>query len=381
MNGPCRKFLAAALAALAAANSYAAEPARSAVETGAPAPEPAGVWTKGEPVSLAELRGKKAVVFYFWTVDQRALDDIPRMAQTARQFADKPVAFVGVGCDSLNKVKGFFRVKELDFPILADDRAAFTRRFMREGERLPLAAVVDKEGRLVWRGNTAALPAVLAKVLDGKFDLKENIRREKFSFQVSAALRKNHYEEAVALIDTELKDHPANVELVSLKATILARALKEPKQALKAVDEALEHAPKNVAFHEIKMKLLHSVGDPAELKRFYAGLCRTFADDPMLLQRFAAVEMGRPVADQQPELYCMLMTAARNSPNFKNDRERGITELVYSQMLASCARPDLAIEAAERAVKLLADSPERKEAETMLAFYRRIAETARALGK
>ena len=42
-----------------------------------------------------------------------------------------------------------------------------------------------------------------------------------------------------------------------------------------------------------------------------------------------------------------------------------------------CPKP--AVAAAERAVKLLADAPERKEAEAVLAFNRRIAEAAKSL--
>ena len=252
-------------------------------------------------------------------------------------------------------------------------------RFLRPGDRLPAVAIVDKEGRMVWRGVPAAMPAVLDKILDGSFDLKEHIRREKFADKVKAALSKSHFEEAVALIDGELKLHPANVELVSLKTSILARALKQPEDALKAVDEALKNAPKEIAFLEIKMKLLYSMHDDAGLERFYAGVCRTFADRPTVLMRFANVEMRRPVFEQRPELYRMLMTAAHESKNFKDDRERGFVELGYSQMVLMCGRPDLAVKGAERALKLLKGAPEEKEAETMLAFYRRVLAASKRL--
>ena len=372
-------FLCAAT--LAALGAEVPERAARMLETGETPPELAGAWSKGAPVKLAEQRGKNAVVLYFWAVNQATLQDMPRFAAIARKYRGKPVTFVGVGCDRADKVAGFFRVRELEMPVLVDDRFAVRGTFLHPEDRLPVAAIVDKEGRLVWRGSPNAVPAVLDKVLDGTFDLKEHIRREKFADKVKAALRKSHYEEAVALIDGELEIHPANVELVSLKASILARALKQPELALKAMDEALKTSPREIAFHEIKMKLLYSMHDEAGLVRFYADLCRIFADDPIVLVRFAGVEMGRPVVDNRPEFYRMLMTAARNSRNFKDDRERGIVELGYSRMLLTCGRPDLAVESAERAAELLKDAPERKEAETMLAFYRRVAETAKRLKK
>ena len=378
-----KKFFMAVVctAALAALGAEVPGPAARMLETGENVPELAGAWSKGNPVKLAEQRGKNAVVLYFWAVNQPTLQDMPRFAEIARKYQGKPAVFVGVGCDRADKVAGFFRVRELPMPVLIDDKFAVRRVFLRPEDRLPAAAIVDKEGRLVWRGNPNAVPGVLNKVLDGTFDLKEHIRREKFAEKVKAALRKSHYEEAVSLIDGELRIHPANVELVALKASLLARALKQPELALKAVDEALRSSPQEIAFHEIKMKLLYSMHDEAGLARFYADMCRIFADKPVVLMRFAGVEMERPVVDNRPEFYRLLMTAARNGKNFKDDRERGIVELGYSRMLATCGRPELAVDSAERAVELLKDAPERKEAEAMLAFYRRLAETAKRLKK
>lgn len=378
-----KKFFMAVVctAALAALGAEVPGPAARMLETGENVPELAGAWSKGTPVKLAEQRGKNAVVLYFWAVNQPTLQDMPRFAEIARKYQGKPAVFVGVGCDRADKVAGFFRVRELPMPVLIDDKFAVRRVFLRPEDRLPAAAIVDREGRLVWRGSPNAVPGVLNKVLDGTFDLKEHIRREKFAEKVRAALRKSHYEEAVSLIDGELRIHPANVELVALKASLLARALKQPELALKAVDEALRSSPREIAFHEIKMKLLYSMHDEAGLARFYADMCRIFADKPVVLMRFAGVEMERPVVDNRPEFYRLLMTAARNGKNFKDDRERGIVELGYSRMLATCGRPELAVDSAERAVELLKDAPERKEAEAMLAFYRRLAETAKRLKK
>ena len=378
-----KRFFAAAICAvtLAAPGAEVRKPAARMVETGGNAPELAGAWSKGTPVRLAEQRGKNAVVLYFWAVNQTTLQDMPRFAEITRKYQGKPVTFVGIGCDRPDKVSGFFRVRELPMPVLIDDKFSVRSVFLRPEDRLPAAAIVDREGRLVWRGNPNAVPAILNKVLDGTFDLKEHIRREKFAEKVKAALRKSHYEEAISLIDDELKIHPANVELVALKASLLARALKQPELALKAVDEALKSSPQEIAFHEIKMKLLYSMHDEAGMVRFYADVCRVFADKPLVLMRFAGVEMERPVVDNRPEFYRMLMTAAHDCKNFKDDRERGIVELGYSRMLATCGRPELAVASAERAAELLKDAPERKEAETMLAFYRRLAETAKRLKK
>ncbi len=352
-----------------------------AVATGELVPELAGVWTKGEPVKIADQKGKRFTVLYFWTVNQQSLSDMPRMADIARRYADKPVVFVGIGCDEVKKVFEFFRAKELPMPVMADDKYDTLRRFLRPSDRVPLAVVVDKSGRLVWRGNSAALPAWLDRLLEGKFDLKEHVRREKGSDQGSAALGKSHYEEAIKLIDGELKCYPGNVELVSLKANIFLRGFKQPEKAIGAVEDGLRQSPKELAFYELKMKLLHSTGRDEELPDFYNRLCAVFADRPMVLLRFANIEMNRPVKDSRPELFFKLMKAAYDSGNFKDDREKGLVTLAYARMLYFCGRPRLALTASKRALVLLKGKPEYDEARELVAYFNRVCNLAKTIGE
>jgi len=370
-----KRFLfvfACVLAVGAAAAEKAPAPVVTATATGEAAPELSGAWTKGGSVKLAEQRGKKVTVLYFWTVNQQSLEDMPRMAEVAKKFADRPVVFAGIGCDEVKKVAGFFRVKELPMPVLADDKYEMLRRYLRPTDRVPLAVVVDKAGRLAWRGNTASLPGALEKILSDKFDLDEHIRREKFSQAVSEALGKNHYEDALKLIDGELKRFPGNVELISVKANILYRGLKEPKQALKAADEGIGHSPKEVRFYDLKLRLLRNAGMDGELPAFYEQVCRAFADQPLVLLRFAAAEMNRPVQESRPELFHKLVTAAYSSPKFRDDRERGIATLVYARMLYLCGCPQQAFVVSKRAMPLLKGKPEYKEAQALMVYLNRI---------
>ena len=350
-----------------------------AVATGDLVPELTGAWSKGGPVRIAEQKGKKVTVLYFWAVNQPSLEDMPRMGEVAKSFANQPVTFVGIGCDAVNKVAEFFRAKELPMPILVDDKLSNLCRFLRPTDRLPLAVIVDREGRLVWRGATPALPPILREVVDGKFDLKEHIRREAFAEKVRTALGKSHYEEALKLIDGELKNYPGNVELISLKANIWTRGLQKPREAVKAVEEGLKAAPREVALYELKIKLLRITRDYAALAKFYDDAIRVFADDPRPLLRFAEMEMQQPLRDNRPELYCKLFKAARASKGLKDDRERGLVELAHARMLFFCGRPELAFAGAKRAAVLLKDSPRYEEARTMAEFYRRAANVSKQL--
>ena len=373
--------LGAALSLSGADKIAASETAVAAVATGEPVPELSGIWTKGEPVKLADQKGKNFTVLYFWTVNQQSLEDMPRMGEVVKRFEGKPVVFAGVGCDEVKKVSGFFRAKELPMPVLADDKYLTLRRFLRSSDRVPLAVIVDRDGRLVWRGNSAALPGVLDKLLEGKFDLTEHIRREKFSAQVSSALAKSHYEEALKLIDGELLRHPGNVELVSIKANILFRGLKRPADAVGAVDDGLKVKPRELAFYDLKLKLLRSSGKEAEIADFYDRVCKVFADKPQVLMRFAELEMSRPVRESRPALFHKLMTAANASPKFADDRERGVVALAYARMLYFCGRPELAFTASKRALVLLKDKPEYEEAKAMMSFFNNVAALAKQIDK
>jgi peroxiredoxin len=350
-----------------------------AVATGDLVPELSGAWSKGGPVRIAEQKGKKVTVLYFWAVNQPSLEDMPRMGEVAKRFADKPVTFVGIGCDAVNKVAEFFRAKELPMPILIDDKLANLCHFLRPNDRVPLAVIVDREGRLAWRGAASALPPVLEEVLEGKFDLKEHVRREAFAEEVRTALGKNHYEEALKLIDGELKSYPGNVELIAIKANIWTRGLKKPEQAIRAVDDGLKSSPRAAALYKLKVKLLHMTNDYAALAKFYDDVIRVFADEPLLLMSFAEMEIQQPLRENRPELYCKLFKAARASKGLKDDRERGIVELAHARMLFFCGRPELAFSGAKRAVVLLKDSPQYEEARTMAEFYRRAAAMSKQL--
>ena len=365
-------------AALRAAPPAAEIPA---LATGETAPELSGAWTRGEPVKLADQRGKKLTVLYFWTVSQNTLADLPHFKEAVKRFSGKPVVFVGIGCDEFRKVGKFSEAWKIPVPVLADDQLAMLRRFLRKSDRVPLAVVIDKEGRLVWRGRSAVLPAVLDLIAAGKFDLGENIRREKLSEQISSALARGHYEDALKLIDGELARDPVNPELVSGKALILARDLKRPEDALKTVDAALAAAPKRLALYDLKLRMINLTKMEKLLPEFYDRMCENFADRPVVLLRYGELGMNRPLKEQRPELYCKLISAARRAPKFKDDREKGIVILFYARMLHQCGLPAAAFTETREAMQLLKGKPEYQEAQELYVFFAGMTKMQKLLHK
>jgi len=344
-----------------------------AVATGEAAPELSGAWTRGDPVKIADRRGKNLTVLYFWTVSQHTLNDLPRFKEIVKRFSDRPVTFVGVGCDEFRKVDKFSAAWDMPFPVLADDKLEMLRRYLRKNDRVPLAVVVDKEGRLVWRGKTGVLPRALEDILNGKFDLAENIRKEKLADEISSALARGHCEDALKLIDAELAREPANPELVSIKSLILIRDLKRPDDGIAAIDAAIAKNPRKLALYDLKLRMLHFAKLEKLLPELYDKLCENFADRPAVLMRYGEIEMNRPLQDNRPELYYRLISAAYRAPKFKDAREQGIVTLFYARMLHQCGMPMEAFVVTRKALELLKDKPEYEEAKVLYAFFARAA--------
>ncbi len=365
----------AALAAVFLTVAAAAAPAPQQPETlktGAAAPElPARAWLNGKPLKLGEFKGKKPVVLYFWTITQECASTFPNIAAIAKHYNQK-VGFIGVGCEEPTKMKNFFRLKELPFPVIADDLLELVNLFLRDRDRVPTAVVIDQEGRVAWRGKVDTLPGVLEELLTGKFDLAGNIKREEFSNEVMEAMEKKEYEKVLKLITKELESYPGNMELIGLKAKVLSQALGRTDDALAFLEQEHKTAPKNVQIYELAFGILKDAGLFDRNELWCDRLTVNFADQPMLLLQFAKQEMGRPVGEINLENAYKLTRAAYGAPKFANDREKGLAASEYARVLYFCGRPDLALEKGKEAAMLLKDAKESRMAREYVVYYNKI---------
>jgi peroxiredoxin Q/BCP len=140
---------------------------RTLPEIGKPAPDFKLASTDDKDVSLADFKGKQAVVLYFYP-----RDDTPGCTAEACSFRDLRTMFeengaeiLGVSTDTVSKHKKFQAKYHLTFPLLADTDHAVAdqygvwqqRKFMGR-EYMGIARttfVVDKQGTI-----TAVFPNV-----------------------------------------------------------------------------------------------------------------------------------------------------------------------------------------------------------------------------
>lgn len=367
------KFAARLVAVLlfcsAAAGVFAAPAVSPAVETGVAAPElEVKKWIKGGPVRLADLKGKKCAVLFFWTMSRNGTASFAEIALLAHKLGEKEVQFVAIGCDSADSIAKFNRLDELPFPVAADNMLATVNHYMRPGDRIPMAAIVDRDGVLVWRGAVGGVAAVLPDVIAGKFNLKQYIEREKFSQAVMSAIRIKDYPTALKLLDEELKKNPGNLELLNVKIPLQGKLMKDLDGAEKTALAAVGHAPKEPRIYWLILNVLQDSGRTGRLAPWIDRAAENFSDQPRVLLTFARQEMNQQLTALRPWNACKLLEAAWKSGKFKDDRERGIAAGEYARALYFCGRPDLALNLAKEAVKLLKGTREAAQANALAVY-------------
>ena len=254
-----------------------------------PSPE----WMDGTFRKVADIRGnKKFAVLYIWRPDQAALTDFPRITAVTEKFR-KQVAFAGIAIAGKERIKRFPGALRLGFPINADNKNAIADAVALPSKS-PVALVLDSQNTLLWSGATAALPMILQECLDGKFDLKEEIRKNQFTNAVNKAVREQKFAEAYQLLNGEWKKTCDSLELLNAQVLLLTRKLNRADDAFALLHEAQRKNPGKHLFFEAEYRLL---GHPAHAKRvpdFFVRVKQSFRDQPGVLMAFAMAEMGRP---------------------------------------------------------------------------------------
>jgi thiol-disulfide isomerase/thioredoxin len=155
----------------------------SALDLGDAAPKiQISEWVKGNPVDFERGRGSNVFVVDFWsTICAPCRYTIPYLGEIQKKYRDRGVVVVGISSEPANKVK--HELPRLGIAVnysMAVDASNKTSEAYLKGvgwQELPHAFVIDKEGKLVWHGNsTVALDQILEEVLTGKLEI-ESARR------------------------------------------------------------------------------------------------------------------------------------------------------------------------------------------------------------
>lgn len=149
------------------------------LEIGDPAPElQISTWVKGDPVKLADGRGKNLYVLEFWaTWCTPCLETIPDLTELQKEYRSKGVVIVGISDEPASTVRPFVERMgdKMDFTVAADRREATTRAYLGGFgiQSIPHTFVIDKNGVIAWHGHPyGGLEIVLERMVAGKYDIE-----------------------------------------------------------------------------------------------------------------------------------------------------------------------------------------------------------------
>ena len=344
---------------------------------GGQAPELArGHWVASAPVRLSDNRGKKMTALLFWAPESSCARGVQHFAGTAYRLRKMPVAFVAVGKGGAEALTRFPLCRQLGgIPLLADAAEANQKLFLRSENRLPMAVLISREGKLLWRGNPAQLAGMIQMVSKGKYDEKLVRHRDDFNAAFSDFVAKSDFKGALGLLEKELATPfiPPH-EIVALQVGIHFRRLNSFDGALGAVHQAQKRFPGRPEYYEMELKLLELGNRPDLMNEFYLRLTGIFGGEPRVLLNFVTHEMNRSMDRMAPANVYIVARAAANAKKYRNDREHGRALIFYAQSLYCLGRPDLALPVAERSLKFLKGSEEYAQAEGVTKFYRKLVE-------
>ncbi len=349
-----------------------------AVPTGADAPEPVlREWIKGKPFTVAEFKGKLPVVLFFWTISENGSKPFSQVTAIAGKHLGK-AAFLAIGCDSPNAMKKFFRLPQLGMPVAADKQLKTLHNYMRPNDKLPLCAVIDKKGKLVWRGTAAQLDAVLTEVLADRYDLGKALRREKLTGDINEALKLRDYDRALKAIDLALVEYPDNKELIAIKVKLLTTYKRDFAGVEKFLEERAKVFPDNPLFCDLALQTMRQIGDSKRVAKWTKFALDNFHNNPRFLLKIANIELQQPVDRADIRTAWQLADTAWRNAGKLPAKDKGMIALEYARVLNHCGRPDKSVALAEEAVKLL-KGRSKAGALAYLKYYQEIVKLSKEL--
>lgn len=349
-----------------------------AVQTGTPAPEPIlREWIKGKPFTIAEFKDKLPVVLFFWTISENGSKPFSQVTNIAGKHLGK-AAFLAIGCDSPGAMKKFFRLPKLGMPVAADKQLKTLHDYMRSSDKLPFCAVIDRKGKLVWRGPANQLDAVLTEVINDRYDLGKALRRERLSADINNALKLRNYDLALKNIDLALVEYPDNQDLVAAKVKLLTTTKQDFAGAEKFLEERAKVFPEKPFFCELAIQTMRQTGNQQKVDKWIKIALDKFYNHPRVLLKLANAELQQSVDRINiRNAWKLADTAWRNAGKLSN-QEKGMIALEYARVLNHCGRPDKSITLTQEAIKLLKGRA-KLGAEAYLKYYQEIVKLSKEL--
>lgn len=334
---------------------------------GDPAPKlQVSSFVKGTPVK-ALAPGQVYVIEFWATWCGPCRETAPHLSKLQQQFPQATIIGVSVKEENQSDVAPFVREMgaKMGYRVALDlvpkgksgDEGRMAATWMKAAGQsaIPTAFIVDRQSKIAWIGHPREMDEPLAKVVQGKWDLRAAIAKQNRERRVTSTLQ-------------------------ALKGKLdAAQKTKNPQMALAAVEKALATEPSvEPAVGMLKFALLlDATGNAVRAVAYGNRLADTiYAKDPQALFQLAA-QLVDPGAPQRPAAARALALKAA----LKAD---SLTQGSVSPVAAALARcyyvsgdAGKALAAQERAVRLNKDTQATAELQRTLEQYRKAARGGR----
>lgn len=363
-------------------------------------------WVKGNPVNLAEGKGKKIFVVEFWaTWCPPCQVTIPHLTEVQKKYASNDVVIIGITDEDPKLVKPFVTKmgEKMQYVVAIDNNGETSKAYMDAFgiDTIPHAFIVDKTGKIVWQGNPMegfdeALESVVAGSFSIEKEIKKNLAKEKLMSFIEAVEKDDKPNidklgKEIEQLDKEvggvLPDRKFNAEeaykLVkfSLYVREYTTGLKEgksDKELEEVANNAAKFAPTNINFEELKsfFKLqksamdyfmaLMSGSDENTVSNLAKAIGDTKSKDAMLLSQIAYALLTNEKVPQRdkPVALKLAQIAYDNGGSTNEDMVQ-----IYARALFENGKKDEAIKYQKMAIDLCKDKEKKTEFENTLKEF------------
>jgi hypothetical protein len=191
----------------------------------------AATWVKDVP---AKLTGTLSII-EFWSTKAPS-DSFAHLSEIQHAQRER-VQVIGVSSEAPEVVRPFVDDQggEMDYHVAVIDAAA-AAAWLPDKEELPRVLIVDREGRLAWRGDPGDCESILDRLLSGSITTALLARLAPLETRIDALIDGEHAdpkaskEQALALTQRLLTLDPINIRALSTRMW-LAQQLQRPEVA------------------------------------------------------------------------------------------------------------------------------------------------------
>jgi thiol-disulfide isomerase/thioredoxin len=333
----------------------------AALSIGDPAPKfEIEKFVKGTPVARFE-KGKTYVVEFWATWCAPCRELIPHLTNLQQQ--NPQATFVGVSIDEeTDKVKPFVDEMgdKMNYRVAIDSRDGNNGRMAKgwieasdRGGVIPVAFVINGDGRIAWIGHPADMEAPLADILAGKWDIAAEAAEYKKAMaeqriiaklkdELGVLLKKKDYAGAIKALDEASKTIELKEEPLLIQMALLAGPGNEPARAFPIAQKLYEQSLKAEDGGTLMM-IASALADPRGF--FPGGGSGSRAPSKLTDAKLAALAVR--AAERGEEL--------THSGNALDDAE---TMMIVAKTYRAAGRTDKAAEKLDEAAEIVSQSIE-----------------------